>query len=179
MFKKKPTNVYNHHSPKSNHPKNTEPALLSIFPKWRMLETFPWQVWALGWLAIFKGVLWLATDPNVPSPLRETIGIKNLLFMIPFIILGIGIWNLKKWAVWGVILLAVIDLFFFILYPQLSSSPISYAKLIQYIMGKHFFILQFILLLCNGPLGSILILFASNVMLQQAGKIDMFTKQRT
>jgi hypothetical protein len=171
LFKKKPTKVHNHHTLKSNNSIETETPLLSIFPKWRMFNAFPWQVWAVGWLAIFKGVLWLATDPNIPNPLREVIGSKNLLLMLPFVISGIGIWNLRKWAVWGMILLCVVDLLFFIVYPQLSGSPLSYAKLIQNIVGKHFFILQFILLLCNGPLGDIFILFASTYMLKEVSNI--------
>lgn len=177
MFKKRPTKVDNHHILKRNNSIKTETPLLSLFPKSRMLEAYPWQVWAVGWLAIFKGVLWLATDPNIPIPFREVIGSKNLLVMLPFVISGIGIWNLRKWAVWGIIFLCVVDLLFFILYPQLSGSPLSYTKLIQHMVGKHFFILQFILLLCNGPLGDIFILFASTVMLKEAGNTERANQQ--
>ena len=177
MLKKKSTHNFNHHNFKNNNSIKTATPLLFIFPNWRMHSAFPWQVWAVGWLAVFKGVLWLATDPNIPSPLREVLGIKNLLFMLPFVIAGIGIWNLRKWSVWGILLLSVVHLLFFILYPQLSSSTISYVQLIQFVVGRHFFILQFILLLCNGPLGDILIFLASAELLKQAGKIYNSTQQ--
>jgi hypothetical protein len=114
-----------------------------IFPKWRMLIPFPWQIWAAGWLAIFKAVLWLATDPNIPEPMAKILAAKFLIFMVPFIIFGISVWNLKKWGVWG---------------------------LIRNIIGNNFWLLAAVLLICNGPIGNILILLASPVMLKHAAR---------
>ena len=38
---------------------------LRIFPSERMSAGFPWQIWAVGWLCIFKGIIWLAYEPEV------------------------------------------------------------------------------------------------------------------
>ena len=35
----------------------------------RMYPDFPWQLWAIGWLAIFKALLWLAYEPAVNETL--------------------------------------------------------------------------------------------------------------
>lgn len=127
-----------------------------FFPQWRMMSAFPWQIWAVGWLAIFKAVLWLATDPNIAEPLSNILATKFLIFMVPFIICGLGVWNLKKWGAWGLILLAVADLIVYIVLPQASRN----------IIGNNFWLLAAVLLICNGPIGNILILLTSPVMLK-------------
>jgi hypothetical protein len=125
-----------------------------------MFPDFPWQVWAVGWLAIFKAFLWLATDPVLPSPAAERLAAKFLLTMIPFLVLGIGVWNLRKWAVWGIIALCIADLLFFIVWPDAS----------RYLMGSGFWGLSILLLVFNGAPGDILILIAAPVLLKSAGK---------
>jgi hypothetical protein len=135
-----------------------------FFPSWRMANTFPWQIWAVGWLAIFKAVLWLATDPNIPEQLADILTAKFLIFMIPFIILGISVWNLKSWGVWGLIILSAADLLIYIVLPETS----------RYIIGDNFWLIAAALLICNGPIGDILILIASPVMLKHAGQGDRF-----
>jgi hypothetical protein len=135
-----------------------------IFPEWRMVNTFPWQIWAVGWLAIFKAVLWLATDPNMPEQLANILAAKFLVFMIPFIILGFSVWNLRRWGMWGLIILSAADLLVYIIIPEASG----------YIMGNNFWLIAAALLVCNGPIGDILILLASPVMLKHAGRRDRF-----
>ena len=136
----------------------------SIFPAWRIYGHFPWPIWAAGWVAIFKAFLWLATDPVIPSPLAEQMASKFLLTMIPFAVLGVGIWNLRKWAAWSVIVLSVIDLMFYIVFPASS----------RYIAGNNFIALAIVLLICTGPLGNIMILAAGPSMFKHAGKSKYF-----
>ncbi len=131
-----------------------------FFPKWRMMSTLPWQIWAVGWLAIFKAVLWLATDPNIPESMANILATKFLIFMVPFIICGIGVWNLKKWGAWGLILLAVADLIVYIVLPQASRN----------IIGNNNWLLAAVLLICNGPIGNILILLSSPIMLKHTNR---------
>jgi hypothetical protein len=131
-----------------------------VFPTWRMYGEFPWPIWAVGWLAIFKSIIWLSTNPTVASPLAEILATKYLITMIPFLILGIGVWNLRKWAVWGLIILSVADLLFFIVFRH--AWPI--------IMGDNIMVLAVVLMIFNGPVGNILILLATPVMLKYAGK---------
>ena len=138
----------------------------SIFPAWRVLSHFPWPVWAAGWLAIFKAFLWLATDPVIPNPLAEQMALKFLVTMFPFAVLGIGIWNLRKWAVWSLLILSVIDLMFYIVFPASS----------RYIAGNNFFGLAIVLLICTGPLGNVMILAAVPSMFKNSGKSKYFQK---
>jgi len=82
------------------------------FPPERMYREFPWPIWAVGWLALFKAFLWLSYEPVQPGSLLTLLGIKYLLNMIPMAIFAIGVWNLRKWAMWGLIILSVANLLF-------------------------------------------------------------------
>jgi hypothetical protein len=140
-----------------------------------MNDRFPWPIWAIGWLAIFKGAIWLATDPSIPSPVSEILATKFLVMMIPYILFGIGLWNLRKWAAWGLICLSALDLLFFLV----MGAYASLFELLGYIAGKHFIILQLVLLILNGPLGNILILIGTPVMLKYAGKYHQYLAEGT
>lgn|GEM_PF-473525 len=143
-----------------NEPINSVQSMFFVFPKWRMYPEFPWPIWTVGWLAIFKSIIWLSTNPTVSSPLAEILATKYLITLIPFLVLGIGVWNLRKWAVWGLILLSIADLMFFIVFR--SAWPI--------IMGDNILVLRVMLMIFNGPVGNILILLATPVLLKYAGK---------
>ena len=130
-----------------------------FFPSERMDRDFPWPIWAVGWLALFKAFLWLAYEPVQPPALLTLVGAKYLLNMVPMAVFAIGVWNLKKWAVWGLIVLAVANILFFIVYPQSLNAVFVQSEVYVYSI-----ILSFITLLCNGPLGDIFILLASPVM---------------
>ena len=136
-----------------------------FFPSERMDRDFPWPIWAVGWLALFKAFLWLAYEPVQPGALLTLIGAKYLLNMVPMAIFAIGVWNLKKWAIWGLIILSVANLLFFIIYPQSLNAVFVQSEVYIYSI-----ILSFITLLCNGPLGDIFILLATPIMLKHAQK---------
>jgi hypothetical protein len=137
-----------------------------FIPKWRMNSNFPWPVWSIGWLAIFKGVIWLATDPTIPSPAAEMLAAKLIICTVPYVIFGIGVWNFRRWAVWGLVVLSAADLMFFLT----IGAYVPFYELLHYIAGKHFFAIQLILLLLNGPLGNILILVSTPMLLKYSGK---------
>ena len=158
MFKKKDTQADD--SPNETVGGESFEKRFYFFPGWRMLTSFPWQIWAVGWLAIFKAVLWLATDPNMPEPMAKLLAAKFLIFMVPFLIFGISVWNLRKWGVWGLILLCIADLMIYIIMPQASRG----------IIGNNYWLLAAVLLVCNGPIGDILILLASPVLLKHVNK---------
>lgn len=132
-----------------------------IFPVVRMHEEFPWQIWAVGWLAIFKAILWLAYEPNLPESILSLLAYKFTLGMFPLLLFGIGVWNLRRWAVWGLIFLAVADLIFLIVNPQIFSGFLVHSEVFIYSV-----LLSAIVLLCNGPLGDVFILIAAPVMLK-------------
>ena len=136
-----------------------------VFPPERMDREFPWPIWALGWLALFKAFLWLSYEPVQSGSLLTILGTKYLLNMVPMAIFAIGVWNLKKWAMWGLIILSVANLIFFISYPQSLNAIFIESEVYIYSI-----ILSFITLLCNGPLGDIFILLATPFMLKQARK---------
>ena len=136
-----------------------------FFPPDRMDKEFPWPIWAVGWLALFKAFLWLSYEPVQPGSLLTLIGTKYLLNMIPMAIFAIGAWNLRKWAMWGLIILSLANLLFFIIYPQSLSAVLVESEVYIYSI-----ILSFITLLCNGPIGDIFILLASPVMLKHGNK---------
>ncbi|UCE50984.1 MAG: hypothetical protein JSV31_17120 [Desulfobacterales bacterium] len=136
-----------------------------IFPEERMDEGYSWQIWAVGWLAIFKAFLWLAWEPNLPESILRLLGYKYTLSMLPLIVFGIGVWNLRRWALWGIILVAVVNLIFLIVNPQIFSGFLVKSEVIIYSVA-----LSAIVLVCNGPLGDIFILIATPAMLKIAKK---------
>ncbi len=124
---------------------------------------FPWTIWAVGWLAFFKAFLWLAYEPVQAESVLRLLGGKFLLNVIPLAICAIGLWNLRKWAVWGLIAIAAGNLVFFIANPQTLSAVLVTSEVRIYSV-----ILSFITLLCNGPLGDLFILCAAPNMLKHA-----------
>ena len=136
-----------------------------FFPPERMYREFPWPIWAVGWLALFKAFLWLSYEPVQSGSLLTLLGIKYLLNMIPMAIFAIGVWNLRKWAMWGLIILSGANLLFFIIYPQSLNAVLVESEVYIYSI-----ILSFITLLCNGPMGDIFILLVSPIILKHANK---------
>jgi hypothetical protein len=138
---------------------------IKIFPSERMDREYPWTIWAVGWLAIFKAFLWLAYEPVQAEPLLKLLGAKFLLNAIPLIIFAVGIWNLKKWAVWGLTALSIANLIFFAVNPETLNAVLVVSEVRIYSI-----ILSFLSLLCNGPLGDIFILCAAPNMLKHVKK---------
>ena len=134
---------------------------VKIFPSERMDPEYPWTIWAVGWLAIFKAFLWLAYEPVQEESILRLLGAKFLLNSIPLVISAFGVWNRKKWAVWGLIVLSVVNLIFFIVNPQTLNAVLVVSEVRIYSI-----ILSFLTLLCNGPLGDIFILCAAASMLK-------------
>ena len=136
-----------------------------IFPSNRMRADFPWQIWAVGWLCIFKGILWLAYEPNVPDSVRTLLGYKYVLEMVPLIILGIGIWNLRKWAVWGALGICALNLVLIFFTSQAFSAVVVKSEVLIWSL-----LLSMVTLLCNGPLGDVLILLTAPTLLKHVKK---------
>ncbi len=132
-----------------------------VFPSERMDPDYPWTIWAVGWLALFKAFLWLAYEPVQAESVLRLLGAKFLLNTIPLIILAIGVWNLRKWAAWGLIAISVANLIFFIVNPQTLKAVLVVSEVRIYSI-----ILSVITLFCNGPLGDIFILCATPSMLK-------------
>jgi len=132
-----------------------------IFPPERMETEFPWIIWAVGWLALLKAFIWLAYEPVEPGNTLQLMAYKNLLNIMPLVIFGSGIWNLRKWAVLGILIVAVGNLIFFIVNPQTLNAVMVHSEVRLYTM-----ILSSVTLLCNGPIGDLLILCAAPSMLK-------------
>ena len=126
---------------------------------------FPWQIWAVGWLCIFKGVIWLAYEPNLSNSMLELLGYKYSLEVIPLIVFGIGIWNLRKWAVWGAIVVCGLNLIFILTLVQVFNAFVVSSEIMIWSL-----LLSIVTLLCNGPLGDALILLATPVLLKHVKK---------
>jgi hypothetical protein len=136
-----------------------------IFPSERMSAGFPWQIWAAGWLCIFKGTLWLAYEPSASDSMLSLLGYKYTLQTVPLIIIGIGIWNLRRWAVWGAVIICTINLILIIVAPQAFSSLVVKSEVAIWSV-----LLSIVTLLCNGPLGDLLILLSTPILLKYAKK---------
>ena len=134
-----------------------------IFPPQRMEAEFPWVIWAVGWLALLKAFLWMAYEPVQPENILHLMGYKYLISIVPLVICGIGVWNLRKWAIWGLVLVSIVNLIFFIVNPQALNAVLVHSEVYLYSI-----ILSTVTLLCNGPIGDFLILCAAPVMFKYA-----------
>lgn len=132
-----------------------------IFPSERMSVDFPWQIWAVGWLCIFKGIIWLAYEPNLSDNLNTFFGLKYLLQVLPLILFGIGIWNRRRWAVWGAAAICALNLILFFFTPQALSATVVKSEVVIWSI-----LLSIITLVCNGPLGDLLVLIATPTVLK-------------
>ena len=135
---------------------------IRIFPPERINPEYPWTAWALGWLAFFRAFLWLAWEPVQSEAVLRLLAYKFTLGMLPLVMFAVGVWNLRKWAVWGLMIIAVADLIFFIVYSQTLKAVVVDSEVYIYTM-----ILSVVTLLCNGPLGDLFILGAAPGLLKQ------------
>ena len=136
-----------------------------IFPSERMRVDFPWQIWAVGWLCIFKGIIWLSYEPNLPDNLITFFGLKYLLQILPLIIFGSGIWNRRRWAVWGAAAICALNLILFFFTPEALSATVVKSEVVIWSI-----LLSVITLVCNGPLGDLLVLIATPTVLKYTKK---------
>ncbi len=127
-----------------------------------MNPEYPPVAWALGWLAFFRAFLWLAWEPVQSEAVLRLLAYKFTLGLVPLAIFAVGVWNLRKWALWGLILVAVADLAFFVVYPQTLKAVVVDSEVYIYTL-----ILSTVTLLCNGPLGDLLILGAAPGLLKK------------
>jgi hypothetical protein len=126
---------------------------LKLFPSERMQTDFPWLLWAIGWLAIFKAILWLAYEPVLPAGVLRMVGWKYVLSAVPLLVCGVGLWRRRRWAAWGLTLLAAADL------ALLAVTPQSfYAYLVDSEVFVFSVLLSAVLQFCGGPVGNIVIL---------------------
>jgi hypothetical protein len=119
----------------------------------------------VGWLCIFKGIIWLAYEPNLSDSMLSLLAFKYVLEIIPLILFGIGIWNLRRWAVWGALVISGLNLIFILTNAQVFSAFVVTSEVMIWSA-----LLSVVTLLCNGPLGDALILLAAPVLLKHTKK---------
>lgn len=136
-----------------------------LFPAERMNTDYPWPLWAIGWLAIFKAVLWLAYEPVLPETVLRWVGWKYLLGALPLLVCGVSLWRRRRWAAWGLAIVAAADLVFLAVLP--ASLP---AYLVDSEVMVFSVLLSAVVLLCGGPLGDVLILCAIPAMFRNTRK---------
>jgi hypothetical protein len=126
---------------------------LKLLPAERMNVDYPWSLWAIGWLAIFKAVLWLAYEPVLPEAILRLVGWKYLLGALPMLICGVALWRRRRWAAWGLAVLAAADLVLIVVVP-----PTLQAYLVDSEVMIFSILLSAVVLVCGGPVGDVLIL---------------------
>ncbi len=138
---------------------------LKLFPAERMNTDYPWPLWAIGWLAIFKAVLWLAYEPVLPETVLRWVGWKYLLGSLPLLIFGVSLWRRRRWAAWGLAVVAVADLIFLAVLPASLHAYLVDSEVVVFSV-----LLSAVVLLCGGPLGDVLILCGIPAMFRNTRK---------
>jgi hypothetical protein len=138
---------------------------LKLLPAERMNTDYPWTLWAIGWLGIFKAILWLAYEPALPEAVLRLVGWKHVLGALPLLICGVALWKRRRWAAWGLAILAAADLIFLAVLP---------ASMQAYLVDSEVFLFSILLSavvqVCSGPLGSVLILSGVPAMFRNTRK---------
>ena len=135
-----------------------------LFPAERMYVTYSWVLWSIGWLAIFRAILWLAFEPVVPEAVLRLVGWKYIIGALPFLACGVGLWQRRRWAVWGLAVMAAIDLAMVVLVPGSLQAYLVDSEVYAFSV-----VLSAVVLVCGGPVGDILILAAIPAMLRHTG----------
>jgi hypothetical protein len=138
---------------------------IQIFPAERMHTDYPWQLWAVGWLAVFKALLWLAFEPAVPEAVLRLVGWKYLLGAVPLLVCGVGLWRRERWAAWGLTVLAAADLLLLIGMPQSIHAYLVDSEVFLFSV-----ILSLVVQVCGGPVGGLLVLCAAPAMFRNTRK---------
>ena len=92
-------------------------------------------------------------------------GLKFLLQMLPLIIFGIGIWNRRRWAVWGAAAICALNLMLLFFTTNAVSAMVVKSEVFIWSI-----LLSSITLLCNGPMGDLLVLIATPILLKHTKK---------
>ncbi len=78
-----------------------------FFPKERLFPDYPFCIWLAGCIALTKGFIWPCQQNLTPC-----------IFLFPFMILfGLGIWNFRRWAYWGLAATALLELVLYLFFP--------------------------------------------------------------
>ncbi len=136
---------------------------IDLYPPSRLAVPMPWQVWAIGWLAILKAFLWMfVTDTHNPALL-----VKFIVFALPCLAAGIGVWNLRKRAFWAIAGLCALDLLLHVLLPDgffvTDAAP----------TGRRVVIYSTVISLISGPVADAAILALWPSARRFAGRWDL------
>lgn len=132
-----------------------------IFPEQRMDSDFAWQLWLVGWIALFKACSWLSCEPNISESVGVALSYKYMILMIPLVVMGLGVWNQRKWAVCGLIAISIAELLFFVVYPASlkSFSLESSTSILPLLLSLAVFTI-------NGPVSDVFILLFAPFLLK-------------
>ncbi len=118
----------------------------------RIYKDYPWPVWTIGWIAVLKALVWLASEPNLPENQLFGMGCKYAGFMVPWLVCAFGAWRMRRWAAWGVGVLGAADLLFFFVCPfALPSLGLNPVSPVTHVLSLAVFVI-------NGPVTAVAIL---------------------
>jgi hypothetical protein len=138
---------------------------LKLFPGERINVDYPWSLWAIGWLAIFKAVLWLAYEPVLPEAILRLVGWKYLLGAVPMVICGVALWRRRRWGAWGLVILAAAELMLIVWVPPTLQAYLVDSEVLVFSI-----LLSAVMLICGGPVGDALILCGVPAMFRNTRK---------
>ncbi|MCU0605444.1 MAG: hypothetical protein MUC33_22615, partial [Desulfobacterales bacterium] len=104
-------------------------------------------------------------EPALPEAVLRSVGWKYLAGALPLLVCGAALWRRRRWAAWGLTLLAAADLAF------LAFLPASLqAYLVDSEVALFSVLLSGVMLVCSGPVGSVLILCGVPAMFRNTRK---------
>ncbi len=149
----------------------TENAPFRVLPEYRLYSNFPWQIWMVGWIALYKSISWLIISPDIENAL---LGYKYIILAIPYMVLGSGILNLRSWAVWGILFVSVLNILFYLVFPDSISLFFMKEFYGESSFADFFWTGIFCAALIDGPLGDLAILLMFPILKKHKGQSGQF-----
>lgn len=122
----------------------------------RLHAEYPWPVWAIGWIAVLKALVWMGSEPaSLPDSQLTLMGYKYIIFMLPLLVSALGAWSMKRWACWGLVVLSIADLLFFFVSPAARASlAFNTTSPVAHVFSMTVYVI-------NGPPSAVMILVLS------------------
>ncbi len=139
------------------------PFQMKFFPHERLYQEpwYPWPVWALGWVSIIRAIAWIFSERGLyaTTPFPSVLPVKYILFLVLLLTISKGIFGFRTWARNALLVISLLDLFFYLLIPAFTPSTAR---------GMSGFIFEY----ASGPFGDLLTLILLGMAWRHFGRDD-------
>jgi signal peptidase I len=135
-------------------------------PAYRQQIEYPVAAWICGLLAMVKSVFWLLGETAVVSHYYLLV---HIVIGVLYLVFGVGVWNVRKWAFNAIIVLSTFDILFMIIFPDALPGFFSSLRGVKVIQSAIIYVVP-------GIVGSFIVLGLAIISRRLAGNSRHFEK---